>query len=102
MRNYAKISEFPTSGDTLGLVYDRMRNYAKISEFSQERKYTRTSESPHAETQEDMCITQSEDLHYIVCISPCGNTRGNVYLRMRKYTRIGVLPHAVIHRFRPF
>ena len=33
-------------------------------------------------------------------ISTCGNTRGSANSRMRKYTRIGVIPHAVIHLIR--
>ena len=120
-RNYAKISEFSTSGNTLQPVYDHMRMYRKISEFSQsgytprlvyyrmrhytkksefphKRKYTKSSENPRAETQEDLWKTHYEDLHIIVCISTCGNTRGNVYFHMREYTRKRVLPHAVIHQ----
>ena len=89
-----EIVNFPRSGNTLEWVKHRTWNYAKISEFSKRWKYTKNSESPHAETQEEVCknhmriytiscVFPHEEIHAEMCMSAWGNTRGLVYYRMR-------------------
>ena len=87
MWKYTKNYGFPTCGNThffwistcgnsSGKVNFRMSIYKWIREFPWGK---------HA------------GIHDVSGISTCGNTHGNVNSRVRKYTRKGVLPQAVIH-----
>ena len=71
------------------------------------RTYTFSSVFPNAEIHIFVCTSARRNtqfprgkhagIHNFSGISTCKNTCGNVNSRLRKYTRIGVLPHAVIH-----
>ena len=106
-------------GDTQFNVNSHIRK----SVFPRTRIYTFLSELPHVEIHKNMCKSAPAEIragkwisacqftsgfvnflggkhagiHDFSGISTCGNTRGNVNSRVRKYTRKGVLPHAVIH-----
>ena len=63
MWNYARKSEFPTGGNTLWVVYNRMRNHARKSEFPEKRKYTRMGETPHVELRQNKWIFKEVEIH---------------------------------------
>ena len=100
-----------TCGNSHEIVYFRMWKYTKNCEFPNMRKYTFFGVFPHAEIRAGKWISACQftsgfvnfrgekraGIHVFLLISACGNTRGYVNSRVRKYTRKGVLPHAVIH-----
>ena len=99
-------------GNSHEIVHFRMRKYTKNCGFPNVRKYSFFGLFPHAEIRAGKWIsacqfTSGFDIREFprgkTCgntrfseISTCGNTRRNVNSRVRKYTRKGILPHAVI------
>ena len=98
-------------GNSHEIVHFRMRKYTKNCGFPNVRKYSFFGLFPHAEIRAGKWISACQftsgfvnfhgekcaGIHDFSGISTCGNTRGNVNSRVRKYTRKGILPHAVIH-----
>ena len=105
---------FSPCGNPHEIVHFRMWKYTKNGWFPNVRKYSVFGAFPHAEIRAGKWISACQftsgfvnflggkhaGIHDFSGISTCGNTRRNVNSRVRKYTRKGVLPHAVIHYIR--
>ena len=102
---------YPLCGFTQILVYYRMRRYTvnvnshmRKSVFPRTRICTVLSELPHVEIHKSMCKSAPAKIRF----SPCGNSHEIVHFRMWKYTKncgfpnvrkysfLGVFPHAEI------
>ena len=98
-------------GNSHETVHFRMWKYTKNCGFPNVQKYLFFSVFPHAEIRVGKWISACQftsgfvnfhgekrtGIHVFSGISTCGNTHRNVNSHVRKYTRKGVLPHAVIH-----
>ena len=105
---------FSPCGNSHEIVHFRTWKYTKNCGFPNVWKYSFCGVFPHAEIRAGKWISACQfasgfvnfrgekrvEIHVFSGISTCGNTRGKVNSRMRKYTRKGVILHAVIHLIR--